>query len=83
MKIAISEVRRRLPELVTKVGSGDLVVQITVHGEIVAELRQAVREPEPGAAARKLAEVMRGLPKRRGEKRRISARAREVLYGRS
>jgi antitoxin (DNA-binding transcriptional repressor) of toxin-antitoxin stability system len=83
MKIAISEVRRRLPDLVRRVGGGDIVVQITVHGEVVAELRQAVSEPEPGAAARKLVEVMSRLPKHRGAKRRISSRAREVLYGRS
>lgn len=82
MRVAISEARRRLPELVTKVRRNNVTVQITVHGEVVAELTGALPEPEPGAAARKLAEVIRRLPKRRGAKRRISSRTRESLYGR-
>ena len=31
----------------------------------------------------KLGELMRGLPRQRGAKRRISSRTRELLYGRS
>jgi antitoxin (DNA-binding transcriptional repressor) of toxin-antitoxin stability system len=82
MKVGISEVRRRLPELVSKVSRNDVTVQITVHGEVVAELRRALPETEPGAAARNLAAIMRRLPKQRGAKRRVSSRTRESLYGR-
>lgn len=83
MKISISEARKRLPELVRKLRKdGGASVQITVHDEVVAELRAAQPEPEPGAAARKLIELMAKLPKPRGNKSDISSRTREYLYGR-
>lgn len=83
MKLPISEARRRLPELVRQVrrdpGS---VVQITVRDEVVAELRAALPEPEPGAAGRALLEALRKLPKRRrGRRIDVAARAEEHLYG--
>jgi antitoxin (DNA-binding transcriptional repressor) of toxin-antitoxin stability system len=82
MKLAITEVRKRLPDLVRQVrkepGSP---VQITVPDEIVAELRAPLPEPEPGAAARKLLALMRRLPKHRGRKTDVSAHAKEHLYG--
>jgi antitoxin (DNA-binding transcriptional repressor) of toxin-antitoxin stability system len=82
VKIAISEARRRLPELVRRVrNDAGASVQITVHDEVVAELRAAHPEPEPGAAARKLLELMRRLPKHRGRKTRISSHVKEHLYG--
>jgi hypothetical protein len=46
-----------------------------------AELRAALPEPEPGAAAKKLVALMRRLPKRRGRKTDISTRVKENLYG--
>jgi antitoxin (DNA-binding transcriptional repressor) of toxin-antitoxin stability system len=43
MKISISEARRRLPELVRQVRKyAGRSVQITVHDEVVAELRSAL-----------------------------------------
>lgn len=62
MEIPISEARRTLPELVKRVKGGDSRVLITVHGEVVAELRGVTPEPPPGAAAAKLLEVMARLP---------------------
>ena len=83
MKISISEARRRLPELVRQARKdASTCVQITVHDEVVAELRAAQREPEPGAAARKLLELMARLPKHRGRKVSISSHVKEHLYGR-
>ena len=83
MKISISEVRRRLPELVRQVRKdAGRSVQITVHDEIVAELRAALPEPEPGAAAKKLKEIMEKLPKHDGRKTNVSTQVREHLYGR-
>lgn len=82
MKLSISEARRRLPELVRQVRKeAGASVQITVHDEVVAELRGALPEPEPGAAARKLLELMRKLPKHRGRKTTVSSRVKEYLYG--
>ncbi|OGW60404.1 MAG: hypothetical protein A2V83_03985 [Nitrospirae bacterium RBG_16_64_22] len=83
MKISISEARRRLPELVRRVRKGgDAAVRITVHDEVVAELRAALPEPEPGAAAQKLLDLMEKLPKHKGRKRSISSSVKEHLYGR-
>jgi antitoxin (DNA-binding transcriptional repressor) of toxin-antitoxin stability system len=81
-RVSISEARKRLPELVRQVkqDSGS-VVQITVHDEVVAELRAALPEPEPGAAARALLELMQTLPKRRGARRNVSGHVKEHLYG--
>lgn len=82
MKLSISEARRRLPELVRHVRRDTgAKVEITVHDEVVAELRAALPEPEPGAAARKLLEVMRRLPKQRRRKTDVSTRVNEYLYG--
>lgn len=82
MKLSISEARRRLPELVRQVRKDPgTSVQITVRDEVVAELRAALPEPEPGAAAKKLLELMAKLPRHRGRKTDTSARVKEHLYG--
>lgn len=83
MQIPISEARKRLPELVHQIRKDTGVsVQITVHKEVVAELRAAQPEPERGAAAKKLIELMRRLPKHRGRKTAVSSHTKEYLYGR-
>ena len=83
MKLSISEARRRLPDLVRHIRrDAGTSVQITVHGEVMAELRAARPDPEPGAAARKLLELMRRMPKHRGRKTHISSRVNAYLYGR-
>ena len=82
MKISIREARRRLPELVRRVRKDVRTsVQITSHDQVVAELRTPQREPEPGAAAKKLLELMTTLPKHRGRRTTISSHAKEHLYG--
>ena len=81
MKLSISEARRLLPELVRRVGKeAGASVQITVHDEVVAELRAAQPEPEPGAAAKQLLELMKKLPRHRGRKTSISSHVKEHLY---
>lgn len=83
MRIPISEARRRLPELVRRVHKdAGTVIQITVRDEVMAELRPALPEPEPGAAARALLEIARSLPKHRGPRENVSGRVKEYLYGR-
>lgn len=84
MKLSISEARKRLPELVRQVRKdAGAKVEITVRDEVVAELRAALPEPEPGAAARKLRDLMRRLPKHRGTKTNVSGHTKEYLYGSS
>jgi antitoxin (DNA-binding transcriptional repressor) of toxin-antitoxin stability system len=82
MKLSISEARKRLPELVRQVRKDiGTRVEITVRDEVVAELRAKLPEPEPGAAARKLVQLMRRLPKHRGRKTKVSLHIKEHLYG--
>lgn len=82
MEIAISEARRRLPELVHRVKTdAGLRIRITVHGEVVAELRAPLPEPKPGAAAERLRALMAEMPAHRGRKRKVSANVGEALYG--
>lgn len=82
MRLSITETRRRLPELVRQVGkNGATKIEITVHDEVVAELRSVAPEPEPGAAARALLAVIKKLPKPKGPKTRTSTRVKEYLYG--
>lgn len=83
MKISISEARRRLPELVRQVRKdAGTSVQITVHDEVVAELRAIQPLPEPGEAARRLLALRKKLV-RRGKTRAhdVSSRVKEHLYG--
>ena len=81
MKVSITEARRRLPELVRRVRQdAGTTIQITVRDEVVAEIRPALPEPQPGAAARKLVELMERLPKHRWAKRHTSRRVKEYLY---
>ncbi len=83
IKLSISEARKRLPALVRKVRRDTgASIQITLHDEVVAELRAAQPAPEPGAAARGLLRLMKKLPKRRGRKIPISSRVKTHLYGR-
>lgn len=78
MKLSISEARKRLRELVRQVRKdAGAKVEITVRDEVVA----ALPEPEPGAAARKLLELMRKLPKHRGRKTAVFSHIKEHLYG--
>ncbi len=82
MKLSISEARKRLPELVRQVRrDAGAKVEITVRDEVVAELRATLPEPEPGAAAKKLLQLMRRLPKHRGRKTNVSAHVKKHLYG--
>ena len=82
MKVTITEARRRLPELVSRVKEDDgLRVQITVHGDVAAELRSCPIDPPLGAAAKRLRELMARLPAHRGGKRNISEQINQNLYG--
>jgi len=82
MKLSISEARKRLPALVRRVRrNAGASVQITVHDQVVAELRAVEQGPAPGAAATTLLELMAALPKRRGRKVSVSSHVKSHLYG--
>ena len=82
MKMPISEVRKRLPELVRNVQKDSgAKVEITVRGDVVAELRASLPEPEPGAAAKALLTLMHKLPEPRGRKTNVSRKVKRHLYG--
>ena len=82
MKLSISEARKRLPALVRQVRrDAGARVEITVHNEVVAELRAVQPEPEPGVAAQSLLRLMKKLPRPRGRKLPISSHVKTHLYG--
>lgn len=82
MKLSISEARKRLPELVRRVGKHTgAKVEITVHEKIVAELRGTLPERQADGAAMKLLSLMGKLPKPRGRKANVSSRVNDYLYG--
>ena len=56
-------------------------IEITVRDEVVAELRAALPDPEPGAAAKELLVLMRKMPRRKRVKTNVSGRVKEHLYG--
>jgi len=83
MRLPISEARRRLPELVRRVrADAGARVHITVHNEVVAELRAALPEPVPGAAAKALLALARRQASVRRRKVRVSDNVKVHLYGR-
>lgn len=83
MKLSISEARKRLPALVRRVQrDAGASIQITVHDQVVAELRAVQQELPPGAAATALSAIMAKLPKKRGRKVPISSHVKTHLYGR-
>jgi antitoxin (DNA-binding transcriptional repressor) of toxin-antitoxin stability system len=82
MKLSITEARKRLPALVRRVRrDAGARVEITVHNEVVAELRAVQPKPEPGAAAHSLLRLMKKLPKTRGRKTSVSSHVKTHLYG--
>ncbi|MCP3957975.1 MAG: hypothetical protein GY719_08995 [bacterium] len=82
MKVTVTEARQTLPELVRRVkADADLRVQITVHGDVAAELRSCSPEPPRGAAANRLRELMAELPAHEGPGRSVSESVNEHLYG--
>ena len=82
MRVTVTEARKRLPELVRRVkDDADLQVQITVHGDVAAELRAYSPGPPPGEAARRLQALMAELPAHEGPRRRVSEEVGAHLYG--
>lgn len=79
--LSITEARKRLPSIIKSIkASPDTVYQITVHDEIVAEIKSPSRI-EPGEAAAKLLELSSKLKKKRkGYRIPVSENIKEYLY---
>jgi hypothetical protein len=82
MQIPISEARAKLPQLIKQLREDpSLSYEITVHQEIVAELRSPSQFPPGGEAAKQLLALIDQLPPASaGEATDISTHVNEHLY---
>lgn len=79
--ISISEARKQLPGIIKKLRqSPDTVYQVTVHDEVVAEIKTSPRV-KPGEAARQLLALRnRTAKKSKPKKYPVSDNIKEHLY---
>ncbi|MBI5675854.1 MAG: hypothetical protein HZC48_08550 [Nitrospirae bacterium] len=79
--LSITEARKKLPSIVKSLkNSPDTVYQITVHDEVVAEIKTPPKI-KPGEAAAKLLAMRKKLkPKNKGYRLPISENIKEHLY---
>ena len=82
MQIPISEARAKLPQLIKQLRQDpSLSYEITVHQEIVAELRSPSQVPQGGEAAKQLLAIIDQLPPApAGDATDISTHVHEHLY---
>jgi len=82
MQVPISEARAKLPQLVKQLQRNpSLTYEITIHDEVVAELKAPPSLPRGGEAARELLALMERLPKPRSRKKvRVSENIKQHLY---
>jgi len=82
MRIPISKARAMLPRLVKKLEKDSgITYEITVHDDVVAELKAPPRI-KPGQSAKKLLKIMEQLPKgKASQKVRDSEQIGRYLYG--
>lgn len=82
MQIPISEARAKLPHLVKQIQrEPGLTYEITIHDEVVAELKSPARFPRGGEAAKALLAIMERLPKSRSRKKvDVSENVKSHLY---
>ena len=77
--ISITEARKKLPSILRSFkASPDAVYQITVHDEVVAEIKKPPTV-KPGEAAAKLLDLRKHLRSKR-KKYRISESVKDYLY---
>ena len=78
--ISISEARKNLPSIVKSLrNSPDTVYQITVHDEVVAEIRTPPKI-KPGEAAARLLDLRKRLGSKKYKKKPVSENIKEYLY---
>jgi hypothetical protein len=79
--ISVTEARKRLPGIIRSLNSSpDTVYQITVHDEVVAEIRRPPMVKPGEAAARLLAIRKRLKVSKRGHKKPVSEQIKDYLY---
>lgn len=79
--ISISEARRKLPSIIKSLQtSPDKVYQVTVHNEVVAEIKTSPKVKPGEAAARLLALRKQAGKKGKSKKHPISEKFKEHLY---
>jgi len=78
--ISISEARKRLPGIIKSLKtSPDMIYQITVHDEVVAEIRTPPKI-KPGEAAARLLEVRKRLGSKKYRTKPVSENIKKYLY---
>jgi hypothetical protein len=78
--ISISDARKKLPWIIKSLkASPDTVYQITVHNEVVAEIRTPPKI-KPGEAAARLLELRKRLGSKKYRTKPISENIKEYLY---
>ncbi|MBI5101652.1 MAG: hypothetical protein HZB33_07465 [Nitrospirae bacterium] len=79
--ISISDARKQLPTIIKSLkNSPDAVYQITVHDEVVAEIKTPAMV-KPGEAAARLLEIRKQLKsKKKPYRNPISENVKEYLY---
>lgn len=82
MQVPISEARTKLPQLIKQLQRNpNLIYEITVHHEVVAELKAPPQLSEGGEAAKRLLAIMEQLPRPRSRKKvRVSENIKKHLY---
>jgi len=82
MQIPISQVRAKLPQLVKQLKHNpSLTYEITVHHEVVAELKAPAQLPQGGEAAKSLLAIIAQLPKSKSRRKgKISENVKAHLY---
>lgn len=83
MQVPISEARTKLPHLIKQLQRNPtLTYEITVHREVVAELKAPLQLPAGGEAAKRLLTIMEQMPQVRSRKKvRVSENIKKHLYG--
>lgn len=78
--ISISEARKNLPSIIKKLQkSPDAVYQVTVHNEIVAEIKTSAKV-RPGEAVKRLLALRKKAPKGKSKKYPVSENTKDHLY---
>lgn len=78
--ISISEARKMLPGIIKSLkASPDMVYHITVHDEVVAEIRTPP-QIKPGEAASRLLKIRKELGSKKYKTKPISEDVKEYLY---
>ncbi len=78
--ISITEARKRLPGIIKSLKSSpDTVYQITVHDEVVAEIRTPPKI-KPGEAAARLLDLRKRLGSNKYRTKPVSENIKEYLY---